>query len=192
MHAGPHVLSIYVELIYRIMFCPSCAAENAAEMKFCRSCGQDLTGVSQALSGSGTVALASRIDSELKEYKQRRAEPRITRAAYFGVIGLFFTVFWFILYFTFSGVGLAQAPLLLVSLMFIGFGIKEYVKYKRSRSLQTHNGDELPSPARVPGSNPNLIGDAPASVWDVRSSVTETTTRDLDPIKRDDKDQAGQ
>ena len=33
------------------MFCPSCATENQPEQKYCRRCGQPLTGVHLALEG---------------------------------------------------------------------------------------------------------------------------------------------
>jgi hypothetical protein len=46
------------------MFCPKCGTENPETGRFCRSCGTDLSGVSQALSTtSQSVRLANQMDA---------------------------------------------------------------------------------------------------------------------------------
>jgi hypothetical protein len=54
------------------MYCPACGIENSGENKrFCRSCGTDLRVVSQALSKSVPVKIASTLDTYLENRFQR-------------------------------------------------------------------------------------------------------------------------
>jgi zinc-ribbon domain len=54
------------------MYCPACGTENSGDdRRFCRSCGTDLRAVSQALSKSLPVKLASTLDSYLENRFQR-------------------------------------------------------------------------------------------------------------------------
>ena len=54
------------------MFCPACGIENSGDdRRFCRSCGTDLRPVSQALSQSLPVKLASSLDAYLENRFQR-------------------------------------------------------------------------------------------------------------------------
>src|SRR5215470_1541460 len=54
------------------MYCPACGTENGGEdRRFCRSCGTDLRAVSQALSKSLPVKIASTFDAYLENRFQR-------------------------------------------------------------------------------------------------------------------------
>jgi hypothetical protein len=54
------------------MYCPACGIENSGEdCRFCRSCGTDLRVVSQALSKSLPVQIASTLDAYLENRFQR-------------------------------------------------------------------------------------------------------------------------
>ena len=54
------------------MYCPACGIENSGDdLRFCRSCGSDLRIVSQALSKSVPVKLASTLDAYLENRFQR-------------------------------------------------------------------------------------------------------------------------
>ena len=54
------------------MYCPACGIENSGDdLRFCRSCGTDLRVVSQALSKSVPVKLASTLDAYLENRFQR-------------------------------------------------------------------------------------------------------------------------
>lgn len=55
------------------MFCPTCGRDNAAERKFCSSCGTNLEAVSQVLSG-GTTNFFTRIDTGLDQLFARYSE----------------------------------------------------------------------------------------------------------------------
>jgi hypothetical protein len=54
------------------MFCPACGVENNQQnTRFCRACGADLRAVSQALSKSLPVKIASTIDTYLENRYQQ-------------------------------------------------------------------------------------------------------------------------
>src|SRR5262245_26124185 len=54
------------------MYCPACGVENSGDdHRFCRSCGTDLRAVSQALSKSLPVKLASTLDAYFENRFQR-------------------------------------------------------------------------------------------------------------------------
>ena len=76
------------------MYCPTCAAQNEAGVKFCRSCGRDLTLIAQALTKSGPVMLLGQIKKELQEGKERQKQPRITRGLLWTGISIAFFVLW--------------------------------------------------------------------------------------------------
>jgi hypothetical protein len=53
------------------MYCPSCSTENQIGTVFCRSCGESLRAVNQAMTGRLPVRLASFLDSMLERKSQR-------------------------------------------------------------------------------------------------------------------------
>ena len=158
------------------MYCPKCGAENQSE-KYCRACGQDLTLVSQALSKSAPMMLVGQIGNELKLYKDLRRKPSITRGAYFTAIGLILLVFnSFILLYRGGPLSFSLGLNVLVALFFLGKGVKDLVKYKRSIALEAQDNQKLPAPfteALPPTQSP---------------SITESTTQRLDVKHQEAKD----
>ena len=112
------------------MYCPSCAAKNEPGVKFCRSCGQDLTLISRALSKSGPVRLLSQITKELKQDKELRQQPRLTRGLYWAAISLFFFVAWSLrIYANSSHFSSVEVLGLINAFIFLGIGVREFVRY---------------------------------------------------------------
>jgi hypothetical protein len=54
------------------MFCPQCATQNADDAKYCRSCGTDISLVSQAVTGHLAERLAVEDESRLSRRQRRR------------------------------------------------------------------------------------------------------------------------
>ena len=164
------------------MYCPTCAAQNEAGVKFCRSCGRDLTLIEKALTKSGPAMLLGQISKELQENKERQQQPRITRGLLWTGISIVFFVLWCVRLYQHSAefgtvvLGLVNAFLIL------GFGIREFVRY-----LLLERGDEKLLPASkepwgrildlAPVEPANKKSTPPASPI---PSVTESTTRQLD------------
>ncbi|HKC65928.1 MAG TPA: zinc ribbon domain-containing protein [Pyrinomonadaceae bacterium] len=56
------------------MYCPKCAQANSDDAKFCRTCGENLTVIAQAMSKHLPVMIASKLDEHIarKENRLRR------------------------------------------------------------------------------------------------------------------------
>ena len=63
------------------MFCPSCSAASPEGAKFCKSCGLNLTTITQAL-GGGTAVL-----DPIREREYRRARKKITDGIHGSTVG---------------------------------------------------------------------------------------------------------
>lgn len=163
------------------MYCPKCAAQNDADVKFCRACGQDLTLVSQAMAKSAPMMLVSQVGKELKLHKEMRRTPSITRGAYFTAIGLFLLVLNSLIILIYGGAlfSLGLGTNVLLALFFIGKGVWELVKYKRSIAMETQDNQKLPSSITqaLPPTRPYLP-----------PSITESTTQRLDVEHQETKD----
>ena len=165
------------------MYCPACAAHNEASVKFCRSCGQDLTLISQALTKSGPARLLGLISIELHEDKERWKQPRITRGLYWTVISIAFFVAWCLRVYGHSGdFGTVEVLGLVNAFLILGFGVREFARY-----FISERGDEklLPASRQELGRILDLAPIEPANKKSPPSvgpipSVTEPTTRQLD------------
>ena len=164
------------------MYCPTCAAQNEAGVKFCRSCGQDLTLIAQALTKSGPVMLLGQIKKELQEDKERQKQPRITRGLLWTGISLVFFVLWCVRLYQHSAEFGTVVLGLVNAFMILGFGVREFVRY-----LLLEPDDERHLPAS-PEQWGRILDLAPRELANKKSppsagpipSVTESTTRQLD------------
>ena len=137
--------------------------------------------------------LLSQIGQELTQDKELRQQPRITRAIYWTVIGLALLFFWLIILSKSSYFSWAQVFGLVSPFLFLGLGVREFLKYKRSLALAERGDKELLPTGQEPwGKVLNLTpaeqahelststGLAVPVIREEVPSVTESTTQHLD------------
>jgi hypothetical protein len=159
-----------------VMYCPHCGVQNAQETKFCRSCGEDLRLISQAVTKSLPLIIAHRVDEAIdrgrggwRSYQLFRAEHR--KALGQIMIGLcsLFVIVW-ILMLGHGNVSFASGFLLVMTVTLLLTSLQELWAKKR-RGPRTHEPVELTSSLSTK--------ELPASREVSATSVTESTTRRL-------------
>jgi hypothetical protein len=169
------------------MYCPKCAAQNIEDAQFCRGCGENISLVSQAMTGQlpekravGHDAEGHPYDESGRRIRREKDPPRLDKAIKTGFMGLAFLIIAIILGFTGDRRHDYWYWLLIPAFTMLGGGVAEYVRVKQSRGTQMRLPDiqsraSIP-PARVsalpPRNTSELVPQPP--------SVTESTTRHLD------------
>jgi ribosomal protein L40E len=177
------------------MFCPKCGTRNPETGKFCRSCGTDLSPVSEALTGKknnktpGFGITATYQPIELKNLKDKP----ITLENAFGKIfmGLAFFAVSIILAVTGMGKGW-WFWMLIPAFGMLGSGLAHYIQLKKTERFQQNaslNTQPLVSAISSPPQNSALPPTqteyvAPETRYKtgdlVPPSVTDSTTRHLE------------
>ena len=156
------------------MYCPHCGTQNLSETKYCRSCGQDLRLVAQAITKSLPLLIAQRVDDAIdrgrggwRSYQLFRVENRRPFAqALMGLSALFIVVWMLML--GHGSISFATGFLLVMTASIFLTSVRELLaRKKRKRSL-----DELSNAVNTK----ELIEDK--NIPSAR--VTESTTRALD------------
>jgi hypothetical protein len=118
------------------MYCPKCAVENSEDLDFCRSCGEDLTVVLQAMKKHLPITLISKFDTIFEKKNERFRQKAI--------LSTIWGIFLFILFFTldlgfsvFSPIGL----LILFATSIYTFATCSFyfLAYRRSLELQANS-----------------------------------------------------
>jgi predicted RNA-binding Zn-ribbon protein involved in translation (DUF1610 family) len=173
----------------RKMYCPKCGAQNIEDAQFCRGCGENISLVSQAMTGQLPERRAVGHDAEGHPYDERgrrirreKDPPRLDKAIKTGFMGLAFLIIAIILGFTGDRRHDYWYWLLIPAFTMLGGGVAEYVRMKQSRGTEKSLPDVqsraslAPAPARISAlpqrSTSELVSQPP--------SVTEGTTRHLD------------
>ena len=150
------------------MYCPACGVENSDEdRRFCRTCGTDLRVVSQALSQSVPVKIASTLDAYLENRFQRNFMNGVLNLIAFlallvaGTINLI------------SGWTLFGGFLLGLGLLSLLLGIWDIWIYRRNLPLLANQKSLEPNPTTKELAIPGTELSPPAS-------VAESTTHKLD------------
>jgi hypothetical protein len=176
------------------MYCPTCAAQNETDVKYCRTCGADLTLVSLALTKSGLFMLLNRISVELEEDKKRRQQPRIIRGLYWTATSLVFFVSWCIRLYQHAGdFGVTEVLGILSAFIFLGYGFREFARYYMAADRD--EGSLSPTTREQLGNVLNLSRDklsikkvspSPVPTRAAVSTETEPTTQHLDVKPHED------
>jgi hypothetical protein len=156
------------------MYCPRCATQNIDSARYCRSCGANLSLVPQALTGE-----LSQPESRLDRRDRRRGrdrEPDLARGIRKISVGLAFLILLLIL--TRSSLGMGQTWILIPAFLMLGKGIGEIVSARAAHREISPPRQQAPETHRFPPAS--VVVDAPPS-------VTENTTRRLDPDRTNEK-----
>jgi zinc-ribbon domain len=175
----------------RPMFCPNCSAQIEETQKYCRSCGTDVSLVSQALKGQlpSSDAFGTHREYRRRLRERRREDKRPPGIE--GAVRTFFTGIGFI-FVSFAALEFAPAGgiwwfwLLIPAFSCMGAGIGQFLKLREQRRQQqgsqidsTPGQPAFTSPtARMPEISAQTPSAPPSS-----SSVTEHTTKNLDPSR---------
>lgn len=150
------------------MYCPACGTENTGEeRRFCRSCGTDLRAVSQALSNSVPVKIASTLDAYLENRFQRNFMNGVLNLIAFIALVAVGTGYLI------SGWTLSGGLLLGLGILALLLGVWDIWIYRRNLPPVAKQKPREPIPTTK-----ELA--APQTELSLPVSVTETTTRKLD------------
>jgi hypothetical protein len=168
------------------MFCPKCGAHNGEELSFCRSCGENLSLVSQALSRNPSLLIAHKLDQAVRKNptiqltwlknQRRRAAGELLGGAF-----TLFTLLWFIL----LGNGnpeFAYGVIAAFACYLMALGIWDL--WGASQSSEAASDEETPGALHDPSVPKELAAPSTSEIVPV-TSVTESTTRNLkEPSRR--------
>ncbi|HEY6232434.1 MAG TPA: zinc ribbon domain-containing protein [Pyrinomonadaceae bacterium] len=158
------------------MYCPHCGAQNAGETKFCRSCGEDLRLVAQAVTKSLPLVIAHRVDEAIdrgrggwRTYQLFRKEHRAAFSQTLMGLAALFVIVWMLML-GHGSVSFASGFLLVMVLAIIITSVHALLTRKRT-APSNQEGSELPSTLNT--RELLTAQEIPAA------SVTESTTRRL-------------
>ena len=176
------------------MFCPKCATQNADDAKYCRSCGTDISLVSQAVTGQLAERLADEDESRPGRRHRRRhgrdsRPPSIERAVKSFFMGLAFIFVAFSVKVWAPAGSIWWFWMLIPAATMLADGVSTYLRIVEERKKLSPPAyvpiqGAVPPPRRVsalPQRNTGEIVPPP--------SVTEGTTRHLNvPVARRPED----
>ena len=166
------------------MYCPNCAAQIDG-VKFCRSCGSNVSLVPQAMSGQSPQSEASEDGLHFGVHhlgrRHGRKEPSVESAAtsFFSGIGFIVAAIAILVY---APTGASWWwSFLIPAFATIGHGVGQYLQWKEQQRKQSL----LERPGNQPGAyqsshQPPAISAPTTSELAKPSSVTEHTTRHLE------------
>lgn len=158
------------------MYCPKCATQNADSTKFCRSCGSNLSLVPQALTGRLPEARLSRHGRRRQRHREDDGPATLANGITKAFMGIGFMLV--------AGAAFFFAPaghvwwfwMLIPAFAMLGKGIAEIVTVKYASPTPVSGASQTAMPSRRTGEL-----QPPSDVLYPPPSVTEQTTRQLDP-----------
>src|SRR5882757_420684 len=126
------------------MYCPKCGTQNFDNIKFCRSCGENLTIVSQAMKRRLPVFLASKLDAHIARKNERMRRD--------GIVASVSAVIFFV--FAIKGLLTGDSSTTVIvhsilALIFSTCGVWELAAFNRSKDL-----DAIPPAISLAASSP--------------------------------------
>ena len=158
------------------MYCPKCGLQNADETKFCRGCGENLKVISQAMTSRLPAFVVRKMDSYL-EHKNRQLRTSVIGTPIIGGLFIFLGLYDVI------GKGASWAGewfYLAFGCFMLLLGLWDHMVYKRSLSLDVRVGK-----MRATDTTERLLPHDPAQLAGPPASITESTTRHLDSVIRE-------
>jgi hypothetical protein len=163
------------------MFCPKCGESNGDETKFCRACGENLKVVAQAMTGRLPVALASKLDAYIERKNERLRRDGIGSA----VFGLCFVLLAGYELWKGSPFFGTTGVMLLFAFFMLLVSAWDMMAYRRSLSPGAKSSNPL---SIKDAASTKELPPGRATPVPVPASVTETTTRHLDPARARDRE----
>jgi hypothetical protein len=165
------------------MYCPKCAAANADDVKFCRSCGANLSLVPQAITGRLPESRPTRRRDKRRHDHEDDGPPNLAKGVTNLIMGLGFVVVGAAIFFSPGGRGWWWA-MLFPAFSLVSKGIAQIVASKNAMGLSPGPARKGPAQTAMPPV-PNTSDLTPEQFHDrlPPPSVTEGTTRHLDPTR---------
>lgn len=161
------------------MFCPKCATANTDDTKFCRSCGSNLSLVPQAMTGQLPESRRSHRHKK-QDKKDEEHPPNLSKGIAKFMTGMGFIVVAVAVYYTSPGGHSWWWAMLFPAFSLMGGGIASIVGALTTNQIQSGPPQTamppVPSTGELPA-QPQVYNHLPPP------SVTEGTTRHLDPAK---------
>jgi len=158
------------------MYCPRCATQNIDSARYCRSCGANLSLVPQALTGELPQPQTPRDRRDQRRLRNR--PPDLSRGIKKMSIGFAFLSIILYLLLTRSSIGVPELWFFIPAFLLIGKGIGEVISARAAQREINPPPLQAPETHRFPAAP--FVVDAPPS-------VTENTTRRLDPDRTNEK-----
>ena len=153
------------------MYCPNCGKDNSNEQRFCRSCGLSLQVISQVLGNEPSASESDDISIEIIKREQKKWQNPFMYGFLMLTLGIIIVIFGKTL------LGEQLVADIGTVMAFLGIGLLGFkgVSLMLSQSSSSPQSKALPegeATTKLP----------PASQFGTLPSVTEHTTRHLEPI----------
>jgi hypothetical protein len=169
------------------MYCPNCAAPING-VKFCRSCGANVSLVPEAM--TGRLETESEDKPRRSHHRKAKKPPSIESAMGSIFTGLGFLFVSFAIMRFFPGGRLWWFWMLIPAFACLGEGIGQYLRLKAEQQRALAPPWTPPqTPAMMPEQpmqQPQIKAPTTSSLQAPAGSITEGTTRNLDPARRAD------
>ena len=159
------------------MFCPKCATQNLEGASFCRSCGANISLVSNALDGHMPQATAEPVE-EGRRNRRDRKEPRLEHAFKNVFMGIAFLLVAIALSLSHSGSSW-WFWMLIPAFSMMGTGVAQYIRLREYEKRMLAPGNFAQPTIQPPMRTPSFPVPNTGELLAPPPSVTEGTTRHL-------------